>query len=200
MTDKDTPHFSHKLYLIRHGETKWSKSRQHTGLTDIPLTKEGEEEALRVPHGLKEVKFAKVFVSPLQRALKTCELAGFKDEAIVTDDLLEWDYGDYEGVTTADIRKKEPNWNLFKDGVPNGETIQEVSDRVDHILNIASQVDGDVAFFSSGHVSRIIGARWINLPPTNGQVLALSTASISILGYEHEWRVIHTWNSTSHLK
>ncbi len=200
MTDKDTPHFSHKLYLIRHGETEWSKSRQHTGLTDIPLTKEGEEEALRVPFGLEGVKFAKVFVSPLQRALKTCELAGFKDEAIVTDDLLEWNYGDYEGITTADIRKKAPNWDLFKDGVPNGESIEQVSDRVDHILSLASQVDGDVAFFSSGHVSRIIGARWIRLPAKNGQLLALSTASISILSYEHEWRVIHTWNNLSHLK
>jgi len=200
MNDKDTLHFSHKLFLIRHGETEWSKSRQHTGITDIPLTEKGEEEALRVPLGLQGIKFAKVFVSPLQRALRTCELAGFKDQAVITDDLLEWNYGEYEGVTTADIRKKSPNWNLFKDGVPNGESIEQVSNRVDNILSLASQVDGDVAFFSSGHVSRIIGSRWIRLPAKNGQFLALSTASISVLSYEHDWRVIHTWNNLSHLK
>lgn len=199
-SDKKNPHFSHKIFLIRHGETAWSKSRQHTGLTDIPLTPHGEEEARALIHALKGIHFKKVFCSPLQRAQRTCELAGYLDQATLSKDLYEWDYGDYEGITTHEIRKKEPNWNLFKNGVPNGESIQEVATRADHILRRASEIDGNVAFFSSGHISRVIGARWLRFPPEYAQFLSLSTASISILSYEHEWRVIHSWNDTSHLK
>ncbi|MCH9633328.1 MAG: Acid phosphatase [Chlamydiae bacterium] len=197
---KETPHFKHRLFLIRHGETEWSVSKQHTGLSDIPLTPHGEEEATCLKQALKGIPFAKVYVSPLRRAQKTCELAGYKDIATLTDDLYEWDYGDYEGLSTAKIRETKREWNLFKDGVPHGETIEQVAKRADHILEEVSKIPGDVAFFSSGHISRVIGARWVNFAPQNAQYLSLSTASISILSYEHEWRCIHQWNETSHLK
>ena len=201
MTNFDkTPHFPHRIFLIRHGQTEWSKAHKHTGHSDIPLTAHGESEAEKLPSALKKIKFAKVYVSPLLRALKTCELAGLKKDAIVTKDLLEWDYGDYEGITTKEIRKTNPHWNLFKEGSPNGESVEEVSHRADHILKLATQVPGDVAFFSSGHISRVLGARWLNFPPEYAQFLTLSTASISILSYEHEWRVIQAWNSTAHLE
>lgn len=193
------PHFKHHIYLIRHGETAWSKSKQHTGRTDIPLTKEGEREALTLPTALKSISFKKVFTSPLQRVVKTCELAGLLDHAELSDDLLEFDYGKYEGMTTEEVCKERPGWNFFKDGVPSGETFELASKRVDHIIKLVSQIDGDVAFFSSGHISRIIGARWLGLPASYAQYLALSTASISVLGYEHSWRVIQKWNETPHL-
>lgn len=193
------PHFKHKIYLIRHGETAWSKSKQHTGRTDIPLTKEGEKEALALKAALKGISFKKIFVSPLQRAVETCKLAGFFEEAELSDDLLEFDYGQYEGMTTEEIHKKRPHWNFFKDGAPSGETFEMASKRADHILKLASQIDGDVAFFSSGHISRIIGARWLDFPAKYAQYLALSTASISILGYEHSWKVLQKWNDTSHI-
>lgn len=194
-----TPHFNHKIYLIRHGETAWSKSKQHTGRSDIPLTPFGEKEAMALAPRLKELQLKKVFTSPLKRVLRTCELAGFLDQAEPSDDLLEFDYGDFEGLTISQIREKIPDWSLFKDGVPNGETFEEASKRADHILNISTQIDGDVAFFASGHISRIIGARWVNFASKQAQFLALSTASISILGYEHEWRAIQRWNDLSHL-
>ncbi len=194
LSDKDSPHFLHRIYLIRHGETEWSKSSQHTGLTDIPLTEEGEKQAKRLPKALEKVNFVKVYCSPLLRAQKTCELAGFLNQAELTSDLLEWDYGKYEGITTKDIRKSVPNWDLFKDGVPSGETIEQVSKRADQILEKCLEENGDVALFSSGHISRIIGARWLQLDPRFAKHLKLSTATLSILGYEHEWRVIDSWN------
>lgn len=196
---EESPHFKHRIYLIRHGETEWSKSGQHTGRTDIPLTPLGEKEAKLIANGLKDVSFKKVFISPLMRVQKTCELAGFRNKAELTNDLYEWNYGDYEGITTKEIRQTNPNWNLFDGGAPNGETLDQVAQRADHILQIASQIEGDVALFSSGHFSRILGARWLNQPPKLAQFLSLSTASISILGYEHEWRVIQSWNNTAHL-
>lgn len=194
-----TPHFNHKIYLIRHGETAWSKSRQHTGRSDIPLTDLGEKEALLLAPKLKKFNLKKIFTSPLKRVLRTCELAGCLDRAEFSNCLLEFNYGDYEGLTTEEIRKKEPGWSFFKNGVLNGETFEEAAKRADNIINQALQIEGDVAFFSSGHISRIIGARWLNFNPKEGQFFALSTASISILGYEHEWRVIQKWNDTSHL-
>lgn len=189
-----------KIYLIRHGETEWSRSKQHTGRTDIPLTPKGEVEAKLLKNRLLDLKFKKVYTSPLKRALETCELAGYIEHAEKSDDLLEWDYGDYEGLTTQQIRQKVPHWSLFKNGVPNGETFEEIAHRADHILAIASQIPGNVALFGSGHISRVIGARWIGLSPQQAQLLALSTASVSVLGYEHEARVIECWNDTAHLR
>lgn len=194
VSDKDSPHFGHQIYLIRHGETLWSKSKQHTGRTDIPLTPEGEKEAKKLLLFLKNKSFEKVYCSPLIRAQKTCELAGYLNQAELADELLEWDYGDYEGKTTQEIRKSKPNWDLFKDGVLNGETLEEASQRADQILKKCTQVKGDVALFSSGHISRIIGSRWLKLNPNLAKHLKLSTASVSILGYEHEWRVLSSWN------
>ncbi|MCH9632131.1 MAG: Acid phosphatase [Chlamydiae bacterium] len=190
--------FKNKIYLIRHGETEWSRSKQHTGRTDLPLTKEGERQAKTLKRALAGIDFKKVFVSPLKRALQTCEFAGFLNQSQQTDDLYEWDYGDCEGLTTQQIRERTPNWNLFKDGAPNGESIEQVAARADQIIQLASQIEGNVALFSSGHISRVIGARWLSLEPQKAQLLALSTASISILGYEHEWKVIQNWNITSH--
>lgn len=195
VSDKDSPHFPHKIYLIRHGETEWSKNMQHTGRTDIPLTPTGEEQAKALIEPLKKLSFSKVFVSPLIRVKRTCEIAGFLDQAELADELLEWDYGDYEGITTKEIRKKVPDWNLFKDGVPNGESIEQVAKRADQIIEKALQVNGDVAFFSSGHISRIIAMRWLQFDPKLAQFFSLSTATLSILAYEHEWRVIKVWNS-----
>jgi broad specificity phosphatase PhoE len=196
---QNTPHFKHKLYLIRHGETEWSKLKKHTGRTDIPLTKLGEKEAIQLKPLLENLHFKKIYTSPLQRVLRTCELAGFLEDAEPSDDLLEFDYGDYEGLTTSDIRSKIPNWNFFDNGVTNGETFEEAQKRALHIIGLVAQIDGDVACFASGHISRLIGAAWIGLDHKCAQHLALSTASVSILSYEHEWRVIQTWNDTSHL-
>lgn len=190
--------FKNKIYLIRHGETEWSKTKQHTGRSDIPLTEHGEAQAKSLAPRLAQVEFSKVYVSPLKRAQRTCELAGFRDKAELTDDLYEWDYGEFEGLTTPQIREQIPGWNLFSGGVKGGETINEVAQRADSILEKAAQFEGNIALFSSGHISRVIGARWLDLPPQSSQLLALSTASVSILGYEHEWKVIHLWNDTSH--
>ncbi len=192
--------FKNKIYLIRHGETEWSLAKRHTGLTNIPLTSLGEKEATALKARLQEISFKKVFTSPLSRALKTCELAGFLDSAIVSNDLLEWDYGNFEGLTTPQIREKQPHWNLFDHGVPNGESHEEVSKRADHILEIVGAVEGNVALFGSGHILRVIGARWLGWSAQKAKCLALSTASVSILNYEHEWRVISCWNDVSHLR
>lgn len=195
-----TPHFKHNIYLIRHGETPWSKNKKHTGLTNLDLTPKGIEEAKALKNALKNLQFKKVFVSPLKRAKQTCECAGLLNVAEEASDLLEWNYGEFEGKTTSEIREKIPNWNIFDHGPSEGETISQVALRADHILSLSQKIDGDVAFFSSGHISRIIGARWINLDPILAKGLALSTASISVLSYEHEWRVVKTWNDVSHLK
>jgi broad specificity phosphatase PhoE len=197
---KNTAHNKNRIFLIRHGETAWSKSGQHTGRTDIPLTSKGEAEAKMLAKILRHISFKKVFISPLIRVQRTCELADLRGQAELTEDLYEWDYGQYEGKTTPEIRKTHPNWNLFDCGVPHGETIEEVSKRADHILQRASEVDGDVALFSSGHFSRVLGMRWIGFSAKQAQFFTLSTASISILGYEHDWRAILSWNNVSHLE
>jgi broad specificity phosphatase PhoE len=183
-----------EIWLIRHGETEWSRSGAHTGRTDIPLTAEGRERAAAIGRYLAGRRFALVLVSPLERARETCSLAGYGDVAQVEPNLREWDYGDYEGRTTAEIRKAVPGWSLWKDGVPNGETIQQVAARAEAVIARALAADGDVALFAHGHVLRILAARWIGLPPDAGRLLALDTASVSRLGYERETQVITRWN------
>jgi probable phosphoglycerate mutase len=183
------------LWLIRHGETEWSLSGAHTGRTDIPLTPAGEESARNVAHELNGQQFSLVLTSPLRRALRTCELAGYGDQAQVDPNLAEWDYGRYEGLTTDQIRKQRPGWFIFRDGVEGGETIGQVAARAHDVIDRALQTDGDVALFAHGHILRILAACWLRLPPEDGKMFALGTGAISILGYEHEERAILRWNS-----
>jgi probable phosphoglycerate mutase len=189
------------VFLARHGETAWSLSLQHTGLTDLPLTERGERNARALGNRLQNSNFVRVFTSPLQRARKTCELAGFGNVATVDNDLVEWNYGDYEGRTTADIRKDRPDWQLFRDGCPGGESLDAIGARADRVISRLRAVDGDVLLFSSGHILRILGARWLGLPPAGGGLLLLSTASLSKLGYEHGKAdpVIRLWNDVDHV-
>ncbi|MFN4259085.1 MAG: histidine phosphatase family protein [Gemmataceae bacterium] len=184
------------VYLARHGNTAWSESHQHTGRTDLPLNERGEENARRLGQRLRGLTFAKVFTSPLQRAAKTCELAGFGAGAEVDEDLYEWNYGDYEGKLTKDIRAARPDWDLFRDGCPNGEMPDDVARRADRFIAKVRQVPGNVLVFSSGHFLRTLTARWLGLPPDGGKYFLLSTATISILGYEHNMNepVIRLWN------
>jgi len=182
------------LWLIRHGETEWSLSGAHTGRTDIPLTLSGEEKARAIRGKLAGRQFALVLTSPLQRARRTCELAGYSDQAQIEPNLLEWDYGQYEGRTTADIRKERPEWSLFRDGVPGGEAIEQVGARASQVIARALEIKGGVALFAHGHILRILGACWVGLQPEGAKLLALGTASVSTLGYEHETRVITSWN------
>jgi broad specificity phosphatase PhoE len=180
------------LYLARHGETAWSLSGQHTGLTDLPLTERGERNARNLGARLAGLTFAKVFTSPLQRATRTCELAG---------DLVEWDYGDYEGLRTAEIHDKRPEWQLFRDGCPDGESPDQIGARADRVVSRVRAVKGDLLIFSSGHFLRVLAARWLGLEPVNGRLFMLKTASLSALGYENELSqpVISLWDDTSHV-
>ena len=189
------------LYLARHGETTWSLSGQHTGLTDLPLTERGERNARRLRERLAGLNFAKVFTSPLQRATRTCELAGFAAAAEVDRDLVEWDYGDYEGLRTAEIHDKRPEWKLFRDGCPGGESPDQIGARADRVVGRVRAVKGDVLIFSSGHFLRVLAARWLGLEPVNGRLFMLKTASLSALGYENELSqpVISLWDDTSHV-
>lgn len=187
----------HQVVLVRHGQTEWSLSGQHTGTTDMPLTDEGRRHAEALGGRLSAWSFARVLTSPLSRAIDTCRLAGFGDDAEVTDDLREWDYGAYEGRRTVDIREERPGWGVWKDGVPDGETVDQLGLRADRVIEAARSVTGDVALFAHGHVLRVLGARWIGLPPDHGALLALSTASISVLGWERETPVIERWNETA---
>jgi broad specificity phosphatase PhoE len=189
------------VYLVRHGETQWSLSGQHTGLTDIPLTAGGEEQARWLQRRLRDVTFTKVFTSPLQRAMRTCEIAGYAPAAEVDRDLLEWNYGDYEGKKRSEILASRPGWIVFRDGCPNGESPAEVGARADRIIARVRQVDGRVALFSSGHFLRTLIARWIGLPPSGGGFFKLGTAALSILGFDHEKEtepVIRVVNETEH--
>jgi probable phosphoglycerate mutase len=190
------------VYLARHGETAWTLSGQHTGLTDLPLTERGERNARRLEGRLHGLSFTKVFTSPLQRAKRTCELAGFGDVAEIDRDLVEWDYGDYEGRRTADIRAERPEWELFRDGCPGGESPAEAAARADCVLSRLRAVPGDVLLFSSGHFIRVLATRWIGLEVTaNARRFMLSTASLSAVGYEKELSrpVIRLWNDTHHV-
>jgi len=191
------PESLHSIWLVRHGETEWSASGQHTGRTDIPLTPTGERQAAALGRLLAGRRFALVLSSPLGRARETCRLAGYGDAAAVTDDLREWDYGDYEGRKTADIRKEVPDWTIWAGPVPGGETIGQVSQRTRRVIDRAVAAGGEAALFAHGHVLRILAATWLGLPPEGGRLLALGTASLSVLGHERETRVISTWNHTS---
>jgi broad specificity phosphatase PhoE len=188
------------VFLARHGETAWSLSGQHTGLTDLPLTERGERDARRLGERLKGASVARVFTSPLQRARRTCELAGFGGAA-VDPDLVEWNYGRYEGKTSAEIRVENPDWQLFRDGCPGGESPADVAARADRVVERVREIGADVLLFSSGHILRTLGARWLGLPPDGGKLFFLSTASLSTLGYEHgpSNPVLRLWNDTSHL-
>ncbi len=182
------------IWIIRHGETEWSVAKRHTGRTDITLTPAGQRQAAALGRYLEGRSFARVLCSPLRRASDTCRLAGFFDVATVTDDLLEWDYGDYEGRTTSEIRTEVPGWSIWTDPVPGGETIEEVSHRAERVIQQAVAADGDIALFAHAHILRILTARWLGLPPDAGRLFALGTASVSVLGYERETRVITHWN------
>jgi broad specificity phosphatase PhoE len=182
------------LWLFRHGETAWSLSGAHTGSTDLPLTDAGRARAEALGRYLNRRRFALVLTSPLARARETCRLAGYGDVAQIDPNLQEWDYGDYEGRTTAEIRKQAPGWVLWKDGVPNGETVDEVAGRARAVIERAASARGDVALFAHGHILRILTACWLGLEPAGGRLFALGTGSLSILGYERETRVITLWN------
>ena len=182
------------IWLIRHGETEWSLSGAHTGRTDLPLTAEGEKKAAGIRAKLEGRSFALVLTSPLQRARRTCEIAGYGDVAQIEPNLLEWNYGSYEGKTRDEIRRERPGWSLFRDGVPDGESIGQVADRARAVIGRALGAGGDVALFAHGHILRILAACWMELPPEDAGLFALSTASVSTLGYEHETRVINRWN------
>ena len=183
-----------QVWLVRHAETEWSVSKQHTGRTDIPLLDEGRERARELAPLLAEHDFALVLSSPLSRSVETASLAGLGDRAQLRDDLLEWDYGSYEGVTTAAIRKDEPDWYLWRDGAPGGETPSEVAARADRVIEEALSVDGDVALFGHGHILRAVGARWLEEDVSFGGRLALSTGAVCVLGFEREVRVLWGWN------
>jgi|SRR5262245_11482323 len=190
------------VYLARHGETGWTISGQYTGLTDLPLTERGERNAHRLEERLRGLTFAKVFTSPLQRARRTCELAGFGAVAEIDGDLVEWNYGDYEGRRSADVHKERPDWELFRDGCPGGESSSEVSARADSAIKRIRAIEGNVLVFSSGHFIRVLATRWIGLEVTvNAKRFMLSTASLSAVGYEKEMSrpVIRLWNDTHHV-
>ena len=189
------------VYLARHGETAWTVSGQHTGLTDLPLTERGQRNARRIGERLKALRFAKVFTSPLQRALCTCQLAGFGAVAETDRDLVEWNYGQYEGLRSAEIYAQRPDWQLFRDGCPGGESPDEVGERAGRVVARVRASDGDVLVFSSGHFLRVLAACWLKLEPRAGMYLLLSTASLSTLSYEHglSQPVIQLWNDTSHV-
>jgi probable phosphoglycerate mutase len=189
------------VYLARHGETAWTLTGQHTGLTDLPLTERGERNARRLEERLRGVTFAKVFTSPLQRAMRTCELAGFGSVAEIDRDLLEWNYGKYEGRLTTDIHRERPDWQLFRDGCPGGESPNEVGTRADRVVKRSRAVGGDVLLFSSGHFLRVFAARWLGFDAAFGRYFVLSTASLSALGYEHNVSepVIRLWDDTRHV-
>jgi broad specificity phosphatase PhoE len=189
------------IYLARHGETAWSLSGQHTGFTDLPLTERGQRNARRLGERLKGLAFARVFTSPLQRAARTCDLAGFGAAAELDRDLVEWNYGDYEGLRTDEIHAQRPNWQLFRDGCPGGESPDQIGERADCVVNRVRAVEGDVLLFSSGHFLRVLAARWLGLEPAGGRYFLLGTASLSVLGYEHNLSepVIRLWNDTDHV-
>ena len=189
------------VYLARHGETAWTLSGQHTGLVDLPLTPAGERNASQLGQRLKGLRFAGVFTSPLQRAVRTCELAGFGSVAKVDPDLVEWNYGQFEGLRLAEILAKHLNWDLFRDGCPGGESLTQVAARADRVLKRIRALQADILLFSSGHFLRVLAARWLGLDPAGGRYLLLSTASLSVLGYEHNLSrpVIRLWNDDHHV-
>jgi broad specificity phosphatase PhoE len=190
-----------RVYLARHGETAWTLTGQHTGLSDIPLTERGERNARRLGERLRGLTFARVFTSPLQRARRTCELAGFGAIAEVDPELVEWNYGAYDGRKTEEIRKERPDWQLFRDGCPGGESVATISARADRVVARVRTVTGDVLLFSSGHFLRVLAVRWCGLEASAGRCFNLSTATLSMLGYEHTRQepVVQLWNDGRHV-
>jgi broad specificity phosphatase PhoE len=189
------------IYLARHGETAWTVSGQHTGRTDLPLIESGERNARALGTRMRGLAFAKIFTSPLQRAARTCELAGFGSTAERDPDLMEWDYGQYEGRRTAEIHVERPEWQLFRDGCPGGESPAEIGARADRVVNRVRGVRGDVLLFSSGHFLRVLAARWLGLEPAGGRYFLLGTTALCVLSYEHNLAepAIRLWNDTHHL-
>jgi probable phosphoglycerate mutase len=187
-----------KVYLLRHGETEWSLNGRHTGVTDIPLTENGRKLARQLQPILAREKFVTVFTSPLQRARDTCDLAGLGTLASIDRDLMEWNYGEYEGLTTDQIRQTKPDWSVFRDGCPGGESPPEVSVRADRIVSRVRAVDGNVALFSHGHILRALAARWINLSASYGENFLLDTATLNVLGYYRESPAFKIWNAPLH--
>ena len=185
-----------EVFLVRHGETEWSRTGKHTGRTDIPLTERGREQAIAVGAALRGRPFVLVLTSPLERAAETCRLAGYGEVAEPREELMEWDYGAYEGRKTVDIREERPGWTLWRDGVTGGETAAEVGARADRVIAELRALTGDAAVFAHGHLLRVLAARWIGLAPWAGQLLALDPATISVLGYERETPVLRSWNVT----
>ena len=190
------------VYLARHGETAWSLSGQHTGRTDLPLTERGERNARALGERLRGLTVARVFTSPVQRAMRTCELAGFGAAAEIDPDLVEWDYGQYEGRRSAEIHVERPDWQLFRDGCPGGESPGQIGARADRVVGRVRAVKGDVLVFSSGHFLRVLAARWLGLDAAGGRYFLLSTVSLSTLGYEHKLAepAIHLWNDNRHVE
>lgn len=191
-----------QIYLARHGETAWTITGQHTGLTDLPLTERGERNAVSLGDRLSGLTFAAVHASPLRRARQTCDLAGFGGVAQIDPDLVEWNYGEYEGLRTIDIRKERPDWRSFRDGFPGGESVEEIGARADRVVGRLREIEGNVLLFSHGHFLRFLAARWLGLPPDNAKYLVLTTASLSIVGYEHNLQepAIRLWNDDRHTK
>jgi broad specificity phosphatase PhoE len=190
-----------EVYLARHGETAWTLSRQHTGRSDIPLTARGESNARSLGDRLRGLEFHRVLTSPLARARRTCELAGFHGNAVIDEDLLEWDYGEFDGKTTAEIHRDQPNWLLFRDGCPGGESVEQIGARADRLIARLRVLDGRQLLFGHGHFFRVLAARWLGLPPGDGRLLYLGTASLSIQGYEHSLSepAIRLWNDDRHV-
>ena len=190
-----------RIYLARHGETEWSLSGKHTGRSDPPLTEEGRHRAALMGPRLAKLKFTRVLTSPSTRARQTCDISGFGAQAVVDPELQEWDYGKYEAMKTVDILKINPGWELFRDGAPGGESIADVTARADRVVTRLRDVNADVLLFSSGHFLRVLASRWLGMPAGFGAMLVLQTATLSILGYEHDLTepAIRLWNDDSHL-
>lgn len=189
-----TVNTAQRIVVVRHGETAWSRVQRHTGRSDLALTPEGRVQAEHLVTALAGLQFAAVFVSPLRRARETCEIAGFADRAVVDPDLIEWDYGAYEGLTSSEIQQERPGWTLFRDGVIGGETLDDVAARAARVITRVRAVDGDVLLFGHGHQLRITTAVWLDFPPVAAQRLQLATAAPSTLGYEHDWTALLSWN------
>ncbi|HUA66807.1 MAG TPA: histidine phosphatase family protein [Alphaproteobacteria bacterium] len=189
------------VYIARHGETEWSLNGRHTGRTDLPLTEQGRQNAVKLGIRLGGLQFARVFTSPLQRAALTCQLAGFGDVAVTDPDLMEWNYGDYEGLRSAEIHARRPDWELFRDGCPGGESPEQIGARAERVVKRLREVNGDALVFSSGHFLRTLAACWLGLGPGAGRFFLLGTASLSALGYEHNLSqpAIKLWNDMGHL-
>jgi broad specificity phosphatase PhoE len=184
-----------QVFLVRHGETEWSLNGRHTGITDLPLTEHGRQVARRLQPVLAQESFASVLTSPLGRARETAELAGLGARAVVDPDLHEWNYGEYEGLTPQHIAAMRPGWLIFRDGCPGGESPEQIGARVDRVIARVREIDGDVALFAHGHVFRVLGARWIGLPPGDGQHLLLETATVSVLSYYRDAPALKMWNA-----